>query len=251
MPDPQTDGLTKADPDPTDEPPVIWSAMEGLSMSRRDNVRPAAPPAHGSAAGDGLSNHGPPHHGPWTDQAGNGLQADTASTACSIRTTLAAEQIGDPRLVDLFSLWSSRRAGCGLPARSGFSHRDLFPWMGQLYLFAVTAPPVTFTATLIGTHLVSLLGRDITGITYRLDNCPDETVELCELLCAAYCAGDAVYLRSTVGDLPGALHKLALPCAEDGKTVDTMLCCAYAERSLIHSLKGRGLVTGSLQPPLG
>ena len=60
-------------------------------------------------------------------------------------------------------LWLSKCAGDMLPARSDFPTEDLRPWMGNLILMDVLNGGCDFRYRLIGTDIVTVVGRDLTG----------------------------------------------------------------------------------------
>ena len=124
------------------------------------------------------------------------------------------------RLQALLRFWedAAREAG-GLPQRRRFAFEAMVPWLGHVAVVAVERDPLRFKATLIGTQLVEWDGQDGTG--RYLD----------EIISAAH--RDAAIARYVLvatsgrwyadvarllapGTTTATLHRLLLPCADDG-----------------------------------
>ena len=177
-----------------------------------------------------------------TDYTGDMSCAAQACDAHHEVERAQADRVAGPRLSGLLALWQqAHRGGRALPPRSGFRHRQLFQWMGNLYLFQVQRTPLAMKATLVGTHWVGLTGLEFTG--QRLDSAAraGRNGRLYEPFFRAVETATPLYAYSAHPALPGALHRLILPCAEDGNTIDCLLCAGYAHDRLERALMGRKL----------
>lgn len=148
------------------------------------------------------------------------------------------EEIASPRLRGLYRLWAGR-AGAGLPARRDFSHRDFQPWMGWLGI--LRCEPEGLRVTLSGTAVVESDGRDFTGLTLEEAIAGPLRDPLLAPFYQARRRRLAVYdlWRPEIAGLP-AMHRLVLPCADDGRTVDRLLFGLDVDWRL---LRRRGLTT--------
>ena len=146
---------------------------------------------------------------------------------------LAAVAPRHPRLQALLAFWEAEgRAAGGLPARRRFSFEAMRPWLGHLAVIAVERPALRFRATLVGTMIVEYDGRDNTG--RYLDeaiSAPNRPAALARYVRVAetgrWLADVAQIVAPDTTVAP--LHRLLLPCAQDGRTVDAVLAAIYRE----------------------
>jgi hypothetical protein len=68
-----------------------------------------------------------------------------------------------PRLVELYDYWSRRRPGGGLPCRGDLDPAAIPRLLKHVFLVDVLPQPLDFRYRLIGTDLVRVAGRDVTG----------------------------------------------------------------------------------------
>ncbi len=135
----------------------------------------------------------------------------------------------DDRLLALFRLWTAKRAGRVLPARSDFDHRELLPWFGNLILLDVLDGGADYRYRLFGVTLAQEAGFDMTGkllSEYPIKaNLPH------------FYAVFATVIRERTPALsehdPGVKHirrrrRLVLPLGRDGATVDMIMTANYA-----------------------
>lgn len=138
-----------------------------------------------------------------------------------------------PKLQSLLAFWENEHRAAGrLPPRRHFSFEAMRPWLGHLAVIAVERPALRFKATLVGTMLVEYDGRDDTG--RYLDeaiSAPNRTAALARYTRVAetghWLADIAQIVAPDTTVAP--LHRLLLPCAHDGRTVDTVLAAIYRD----------------------
>ncbi|HYC02414.1 MAG TPA: PAS domain-containing protein [Azospirillaceae bacterium] len=88
------------------------------------------------------------------------------ATMDAARSALDAEALAeiDPVLADFLRLWDGRRAGRDIPARADFTPEDLRAHLGFINVLEPT-PGGSFRYRLVGTGIVAIVGRDVTGLT--------------------------------------------------------------------------------------
>lgn len=135
------------------------------------------------------------------------------------------------RLIALERLWASKRKGGALPSKADFPPEEIRPWLGHIMLVDVHADPIRFRVRLMGVRLVNYAGKDYTGRWL------DEVFEgerlqrnikphLTCLKTRQPCYDSSAYILD--GSRKIILHRLHLPCADDGDTVNVFLGCGYA-----------------------
>lgn len=134
-----------------------------------------------------------------------------------------------PTLRRLYDYWSARRVEDRLPGRADIDILDLTDILSALVLFDVErdAGGAHLRFRVCGTDHVALTGRDPTGL--RMDECYDPATAAD--LMAPYLwvmAERRPHLREGRVRLPDrdfvSYARLAVPLAEDGVTVDKILC---------------------------
>ena len=86
-------------------------------------------------------------------------QGVQAATAMSV----APEPLVSPCAQRLLRYWQSKRDGSALPSRSDVDPAELSAILPHLFMFDVKADPLHFVFRLVGTKVVDLFGRDLTG----------------------------------------------------------------------------------------
>ncbi len=123
--------------------------------------------------------------------------------------------------------WQGLRRGREFPARSDIDPSELRPYMGYLCILDVRQEPMDFVYRLFGSTLVDHLNVDLTGKSL-LELPPEELArgffrqaEQTVLNRAPTC----VRTEITCGDPVQVLefHRLVLPLAGDGKSIDRLL----------------------------
>jgi hypothetical protein len=66
-------------------------------------------------------------------------------------------------VLDFFDLWSARCSEDHIPARNSFDFECLQPWLGNIQIMEVVAGGQDFLHKLIGTNIVDMIGRDLSG----------------------------------------------------------------------------------------
>ena len=140
----------------------------------------------------------------------------------------AADLAHDKALLDLFTLWQSKRGTRALPSRADFSHQELRPWFGNLALLEAVDGGADFRFRLMGMNLVSEVGFDHTG--RLMSEHPNKT------LIPHFLAVHRETLKRRTPIL--AEHKpevdavkrrrrLILPLARDGEVADMTMTASY------------------------
>ena len=138
------------------------------------------------------------------------------------------------RLQALLQFWedAAREAG-GLPNRWRFTFEAMVPWLGHVAVWTVERDPLRFKAALIGTQLTDWDGGD--GTRQYLDEIISAThrdAALARFTLVAHAgrwyadAGSFLAPRRTTA----TLHRLLLPCADDGVTVDRIVTAIFHDR---------------------
>jgi len=133
-----------------------------------------------------------------------------------------------PQLERLLNLWEGLRHGSALPAANSFSAVLLKPWLANLATVAVMNR--RFRVMSMGPICVEIAGGSNVG--RFVDDCVASADREAALQPYRACAGEAVPLFSNAVYMrPGftrfTVHRLYLPCADDGKDVDTLLIGVY------------------------
>jgi hypothetical protein len=134
-----------------------------------------------------------------------------------------------PELDALYRLWNET-GGDRLPARAQFAPPDLRRWIGNLAIVRCVPPEGRLRVDLVGTHIVEIDGVDSTG-KFLDEIAPPHAVDL---LLAPYrtvlARREPHYHRFVPAARPmTAVHRLLLPLADDGVTIDRILSGVYAE----------------------
>jgi len=133
-----------------------------------------------------------------------------------------------PQLERLLHLWEGLRHGSALPAANSFSALLHKPWLANLATVAVMNR--RFRVMSMGAACVEIAGGSNVG--RFVDECVASADREAALQPYRACAGEAVplfsnaqYMRAGFACL--TVHRLYLPCADDGREVDTLLIGVY------------------------
>jgi hypothetical protein len=144
----------------------------------------------------------------------------------------------------LWRLWTQVRGGRAMPSRQDFTPERLRPWLGNLALIDVRQEPTRLQYRLVGTIIVANLKFDPTGklvddlvvdpvnnpLTRGLYHCLSTGAPVFEVV-------QPQYNRHFAYDY----HRLALPLAADGETVNMILMGEYViPRPRLTGREGRG-----------
>ena len=142
-----------------------------------------------------------------------------------------------PPFAGLFKLWDSKRAGRTYPARSDFDPLEMKLWLGRLALLDVLpGPPMDFRYRLVGTQTVAQYGLDLTGKKFS-EACYIGTPAEAQAAMGEFVRiGKPRYRNDPAQDMRGFAsmrERIYLPLAEDGRTID-MILCYQQSRILVH-----------------
>lgn len=134
------------------------------------------------------------------------------------------------KLASLLRFYEARRDGVRLPARRAFLPEEMREWMGHLGIAVVERDPVRFKVLLSGTRLVQYEGSDFTGRYLDEAVPPHARDAILAPFFEALQTRQPVYDTFTPPDQPSrTMHRLVLPCADDGRTVDRFIVGMYWE----------------------
>jgi hypothetical protein len=145
----------------------------------------------------------------------------------------------------LYALWK-RTGGDKLPARDQFTPAQLRRWMGNLAIVRRVPPAGRLRVDLVGTRIVEIDGVDSTG-KFLDEIAPPHALDLLlEPYRIVLDHGRPHYHRFTPPSRPlTAVHRLLLPLATDGVTIDRILSGVYAE---VGTVKPGETVYDHIQP---
>lgn len=142
------------------------------------------------------------------------------------------DDIGDPKLRQLYEYWATRRGDAPFPTRNRLDPLDMRFILGDLALVDVDRSSWTFRYRLVGTNYVTRSGYDMTGKT--VDEIPERSyrerirkiyLEVCQTGIPAHGS------RNGVADGKLRRHEfLVLPLSSKGAEID-MLMVAQREPS--------------------
>jgi hypothetical protein len=165
-------------------------------------------------------------------------------------------KLDHPELDALYAFWK-QTGGERYPARHDLSHTQLKRWMGNLAIIRLVPPHGRLRVDLVGTRIVEIDGVDSTG-RFLDEIAPPHAVDiLLEPYRTVLDQGGPHYHRFTPPTRPStAVHRLLLPLADDGVTVDRILSGVYAEVGTVqpgesvfdHMGPVRHAATGSTEP---
>ncbi|WP_200339823.1 PAS domain-containing protein [Rhodovibrio sodomensis] len=129
----------------------------------------------------------------------------------------------------LFTLWQ-QTGGARLPARREFTPADLKRWMGNLAIIRLVPPHGRLRVDLVGTRIVEIDGYDSTGRFLDEIAPPHATDILLEPYRNVLDHAQPHYHSVVPPSRPTtAVHRLLLPLADDGVTIDRILSGVCAE----------------------
>lgn len=143
----------------------------------------------------------------------------------------ARELPAHSKLLALEAYWNESCPPGGLPGRGHFNAERMIPWLPHISLIEVGREPLRFRFRLMGTGCVRYAGGDYTG--RWIDECVRENdrkkvltpyVECTERLRPVYSNG----VRDAVDSARYSVHKLFLPCTNDGVNANLIVLGVYA-----------------------
>lgn len=82
---------------------------------------------------------------------------------CISATRLPLDQIADPGIAQVLSLWNQRRGGLALPPRGTLKPEELKQVLGRVNLLAVLRDPLRFVFRIRGSVIAEMHDDDMTG----------------------------------------------------------------------------------------
>ena len=139
--------------------------------------------------------------------------------------------LGDPRHIRLLDYWQARKGGRIAPCRGDIDPADLPELLPNMFIFKVLEEGGRdYLLSLLGTALVSVLGRDFTGCRFDemytgesakiLRSQYDHVVDKCQ---PYYARLDAEWMNKDFI----CYDRLLLPLSQDGRHVDRLLGCSF------------------------
>ncbi|WP_259782305.1 PAS domain-containing protein [Aestuariispira ectoiniformans] len=138
-------------------------------------------------------------------------------------------ELRDPRHRELYSYWGEKKGDRRVPRRADIDPVDIPRLLPNIFIFDVIREPRDYVLRLLGTSLVSVLGKDFTGaafdkmyqgdtakiLRYQYDWIVDHWEPVYDRLDAAWMSKDYIYY-----------DRLLLPLSDTGERVDKLLGCA-------------------------
>lgn len=163
--------------------------------------------------------------------------ADEGNVRRGIHEGDALLAVCTPPFAGLFKLWDLKRAGRAYPARGDFDPLEMKPWLGWLSLLDVLpGPPMDFRYRLVGTKTAEQYGIDLTGKLFTEACFIGTPAEAQAAMTEFVRIGKVRYRNDPIEDMRGFAsmrERIYLPLAEDGKTID-MILCYQQSRILVH-----------------
>lgn len=144
--------------------------------------------------------------------------------ACRGATGLPVPDDCHPKIQAILSYWQSRRPGNRLPGRQHLDPIDIPRLLPNIWLIDVTHNPMRFRMRLVGTRVVAYAGEDNTG-AWIDEKWPDYNDAALRQVVAQR---NPSWWRGPSQFRPEKnyveLERVRLPLAQDGETVDMILC---------------------------
>ncbi|KZD07946.1 PAS domain-containing protein [Oceanibaculum pacificum] len=138
--------------------------------------------------------------------------------------------VGHAKLRTLYDFWLKKSVTSVLPARSNFLPEEFWPWIGHIAIVDIERPSLRLKFGLFGAAFVYVNNVDMTG--RYVDEAMPTTIRDVILddyhLCLETTAPLYIH-RQSVNREWTSIHRLLLPCAEDGRTVDKIITGLYTE----------------------
>jgi hypothetical protein len=163
--------------------------------------------------------------------------ADEENVRRGIHEDDALLAVCSPPFAALYRLWESKRAGRTYPARGDFDPIELKDWLGRITLIDVLhETPMDFRYRLCGSRTVDQYGLDLTGRRLSEACFIGTPATAQKAMTELVRIGRVRYRNDPVEDVRGFAsmrERLYLPLAEDGTTIN-MLLCYQESRILVH-----------------
>jgi hypothetical protein len=142
---------------------------------------------------------------------------------------LDTDAIHSTKLRELYAYWRSKVAGGRLPSRADIDPAEIPLLLPHLFLVDVERNPQRFRFRLIGTQICAWAGRDATGMYVDDPGFGRRTAELTRQYGEVAARGLAFYIEQPASrkERDYAFYdRIVMPLAQDGRTVDMLLCGA-------------------------
>ena len=140
--------------------------------------------------------------------------------------------IASPILRRMLALWQERRGTRAMPSRQDFAAEDLMQFSGRVLLIDVEYAPRRYRFRLVGTLIVDLLQRDLTGRYFDDVYTPAQLAVLARS--SDYCTETRrplrIMSRLNYADRSHIqIEVLEMPLSSDGTTVDMIMKCVVEQ----------------------
>ncbi len=147
---------------------------------------------------------------------------------CSMQpsATVSASTIRSTRLRELYAYWRSKAENRKIPARADIDPSEIPGLLPYLCLIDVIGNPAAFRYRLVGTKVVDLRGKDVTGRWVDNDLYPKNLRDVAAMMSSALEARAPVVGHNRFW-APGRIWRkvewLNLPLSTDGEWIDMLL----------------------------
>jgi hypothetical protein len=131
-----------------------------------------------------------------------------------------------PRVASFYRYWDNKRQGRKMPSRADLDPIEMKPWLPGITLIDVFHNPRRLVYRLVGTKLIELRGRDVTGMTVEEGFIGASLEDVLENYRLAIEEKTLVYDWDPLPTPDGWLREpegLLLPLSSDGETVDKVI----------------------------
>ncbi|HEX2115262.1 MAG TPA: PAS domain-containing protein [Alphaproteobacteria bacterium] len=138
------------------------------------------------------------------------------------------DAIHSKRLRELYAYWRSKAKGCW-PSRADIDPAEIPHLLPYVFLVDVERDPQRFRFRLIGTQICAWSGRDVTGMYVDDPAYGPRGPEVIRQYAEVIARGLPFYIERPASrpERDYAYYdRIALPLAQDGRTVDMLLCAA-------------------------
>jgi hypothetical protein len=142
---------------------------------------------------------------------------------------LDTEAIHSAKLRQLYAYWRSKAVGGRLPSRADIDPAEIPHLLPHVFLVDVERDPLRFRFRLIGTQICAWAGRDATGMYVDDAVYGPRGPEVAGQYGEVVARGLAFYIEQPASrpERDYAFYdRIMLPLAEDGRTVNMLLCGA-------------------------
>ncbi|MBK8160857.1 MAG: PAS domain-containing protein [Rhodospirillaceae bacterium] len=157
----------------------------------------------------------------------------TPSTDYPRETSLAFLERCSPRDASFYRYWDGKRNGRAMPSRADLDPIEMKQWLPGISLIDVAHNPRKLVYRLIGTKMMELRGRDVTGMTVEEGFIGSSLVDVLENYRLVIEEKKLVYDWDPLPSPDGWLREpegLLLPLSSDRENVDMVIIYAEVEK---------------------